>query len=324
MNKEKYTKIISECSKYLPEINEFLLSLSFNIDIITFLDTINEFIHTLKQNGKISNSNFENLLFILTKYYEKDCDYVQNRIDWINELRKDENKLSLKEHQKELINLFDILNNVLNTNDIEYFHASGFLCYLLTNNSLERYHHDIDLYININDIYKMKKIFNREPFKMLHTYEKSGDKTYRCGYKIETSLNNIPIWLNFYEKMNDGSIYIQEYYQENNGNYFTMENYNSPKCCNLSLSKGEYDKTNYISLSLEALYLSKMGNRKKDVYDCKIINQFIDYEKIILLKQELTDSWNKKEGIPFIIEETFKSEFEKEKKDDVKLTKKRI
>ena len=219
---------------------------------------------------------------------------------------------------------FDILNTILNFNDIDYFHSSGFLCYLLTNNFLERYHHDIDLYVNVDDFQKIINVFNSDLFKVIHTCEKSSNGSNRHGYKIETSLNNIPIWLSFYKRLHNGTIYIQEYFQEENGNYFTMENYNSSICCDLSLIKTEYNGVKFTSLSLEALYLSKNGIRKKDIYDCKIMHKFVNLNKLDLLRNEIDNSWQKINGIPLVIENAITSEYKEVENNGLKFTKKRI
>ena len=62
MNRKRYIEILFECSKYIStiNINDMILSINLDVDDITFLDNINEFIHNLKQNEKIELLSVEN------------------------------------------------------------------------------------------------------------------------------------------------------------------------------------------------------------------------------------------------------------------------
>lgn len=321
-----FESIIAECSKYLSKEQYNKIFTSFNNfkDIINFLDYINISLFDLKMNNKISEYYYEKTLNVLDKYYQKGNLYSINRIDWLNDLRHYEGKIQLEEHHKNLLTYFNLLNKILNDNKIDYFHASGFLCCLLVGRPLERYHHDIDLYINIEDIDKIKNIFNNNVFELIHTCEKNDKNILRHGYKIESSIYNIPIWLSFYKRLTDGSIYMQEYYQNTDGTCFTKENYNSPLCCELSLVKHFYHNISFTSLSLEALYVSKSDNRKKDIFDCNIIKNFVNHNNIGKLEEELCNIWDKVQGLPKEMEEAFFG-LEIEDKNNAKtITKKRI
>lgn len=318
--------IKTECLKYLSkeQYNKIFDSSNGFEDIVIFLDYINISIFDLKMNNQISGYDYEKMLNALDKYYQKGRFYSINRIDWLNDLRHHEGTFQLEMHHKTLLSYFNLLNKILNDNKIDYFHASGFLCCLLVDRPLERYHHDIDLYVNIEDMNKIKNVFNNGDFELIHTCEKNDKGILRHGYKIESSLYNIPIWLSFYKKLNDGTIYMQEYYQNMDGTCFTKENYNSPLCCKLSLIKHEYNNISFPSLSLEALYVSKSDNRKKDIFDCNIIKNFVDYNKTEKLKEELCNHWDKTEGLPKEMEEAFFGLETEEKYNAKTITKKRI
>lgn len=305
---ENYFQIIkTECSKYLSkeQYNKIFKSMNIFNNSVLFLDCINISIYDLKINNEISECCYEKILNILDSYYQKGNFYSVNRIDWLNELRFHEGKIQLEEHHKNLLTYFNSLNEILNDNKIDYFHASGFLCCLLVGRPLERYHHDIDLYVNIEDIDKIKNIFNNSEFELIHTCEKNDKNIFRHGYKIESSIYNIPIWLSFYKRLTDGTIYMQEYYQNINGTCFTKQNYNSPYCCQLSLIKHSYNNIPFTSLSLEALYVSKLDNRKKDIFDCNIIKNFVNRNNIEKLHEQLCNIWDKIEGLPKEMEEAF-------------------
>lgn len=321
-----FESIIAECSKYLSKEQYNKIFNSFNNfkDTINFLDYINISFFDLKTNNEISEYYYERILNVLDKYYQKGNFYSINRIDWLNDLRNYEGKIQLENHHKNLLIYFNLLNKILNDNKIDYFHASGFLCCLLVDRPLERYHHDIDLYVNIEDIDKIKNIFNNNVFELIHTCEKNDKNILRHGYKIESSIYSVPIWLSFYKRLIDGSIYIQEYYQNTDGTCFTKENYNSPLCCELSLVKHFCHNIPFTSLSLEALYVSKSNNRKKDIFDCNIIKNFVNHNNIEKLEEELCNIWDKVQGLPKEMEEAFFG-LEIEDKNNAKtIAKKRI
>lgn len=318
--------IMFECSKYLTkdQYNKIFNLLTNFENVTDFLDYINIEIYKLHIGGEITKICYHNLLATLDKHYNRGINYSINRIDWINELKKHDKEMQLSEHHKMLLDYFSLINKILHDNDIDYFHASGFMCYLLVGRVLERYHHDIDLYVNIEDIDKIKTIFNNDKLQLIHTCEKNNKDVFRHGYKIENSIYDIPIWLSFYKRLTNGTIYMQEYYQNINGTYYTKENYNSPLCCELSLVKHYYNGTPFNSLSLEALYVSKNGNRKKDVFDCKIIEKFVNKNQIKILENELCSTWDKVEGLPKEMKKAFFGLEMEERNDGKTLTKKRI
>lgn len=308
MNEKYFDFLINKCLYYLNKnkYNELQDKLKCFIDLVDFFDYINNIFFNLYKSNSINNNDYKSIMNILDNCYAKGNGYAENRIEWICELKNQNDTKSLQEHHNKLLLYFNTLNEMLNEKEIDYFHASGFLCCLLINRELERYHHDIDLYVNIADIDKIKKLFgNNQIFKLIHTIETNKENVTRHGYKIECDLCDIPIWLSFYKKTQDGSIYMQEYYQDSYGKYFTKENYNSPTCCELSLINYSYENIPFTSLSLEALYISKVNNRKKDIFDCNVMKDYINYDKVLTLQKELDYEWNKIYGLPSEMENAF-------------------
>lgn len=284
-----------------------------------FLDEINYYFY----NKNIDNNTKKHIFSLLDYFYNKYTGYAETRLEWIIEAKKSSEDIILSSHHLELKNYFIKVSKMLNENNIDYFHASGFMGYLLTDNPLERYHHDIDLYINFQDLEKLSKIFNDDEFVFVHTFEESSKGIYRHGYKIENKFIDIPIWLSFYERNNDNSMYICEYYENDNGQLFTKKNYNSQKCCKLSLIEKTIFDTNIDSLSIEAIYQSKGTKRKKDIYDRNILEPYINKENVEEIEKEICYEWEINNNVSQGIKHMIKQIGEKDK-DEVKLTKKRI
>ncbi len=284
------------------QIDKIKLEIDLKDDnIYSILDKICLHFNTLYNSGSITVGKYNMILNVINKYYDERDDYIYNRIDWINEAYLNNPKITLENHHQQLLSYFQKINNILDKSGIDYFHASGFMGYILSGKELERYHHDIDLYINERCLNNLIDIFLKEDFNVIHTHEKCRENLFRHGFKIESNSVDIPIWLSFYELLSDGAIYVKEYYEDKDKNYITKRNYNTSLCTLLSLTEGNYNGTNFKSMSLEALYCSKNGNRKKDIYDCNVIKELIDINKVETLKQELISEWEILNYIPISI-----------------------
>ncbi len=292
--KELLIILEKENMKLSEDIKKIIIN--FNGTYLEILDEINFYINKNYEDKKITNTFLKQILYKLDEYYKEKNGYASIRYLWIKEMKKDNKENTLSKHHKELLNYFIMINQILNLNKINYFHASGFMVYILSNKQLERYHHDIDLYVDVDNLSNVIKSFANNGFTIEHTFETAGNM-YRHGLKISYPKINIPIWLSFYEMTENNGMNICEYYEDENGQLYTRRNYNSPLCCKLSLSNGIFSDIPYISMSLDALFCSKEGNRIKDIFDCEIIKQDINIQNVQIIKNELTSEWKMEKGI---------------------------
>lgn len=270
---------------------------SKKLSIIEKLDEFNYWLNSNNENNKIQSEKYDFIIKYLDELYNESFGYSESRYLWIKELKNVDSSKSLPKHHSELLNYFDLINSILYKNKINFFHASGFMGYILVNKKLERYHHDIDLYVNVSDLEFLISAFKDNGFEIEHTYEESKNM-YRHGLKIVHDKIEIPIWLSFYEITENKAINECEYYEDKDGNLYTRKNYNSPLCSKLSLCSDVFHNVPYNSMSLDAIYCSKEGNRKKDQYDCNIIENYVDKNKVQIIKNELSPNWNFEEGMP--------------------------
>ncbi len=301
MKKEILTNLFADLLNVIDknEINEIKLKIDLNDNnIYSILDKICLYFYTLYNDSAITIEKYNMILNTINKYYNKSADYIYNRIDWITEAYLSNPKISLDYHHQQLLSYFKKINIILNKYKIDYFHASGFIGYILSDKKLERFHHDIDLYVNEKCLNDLIDGFLKENFDIIYTHEKYKENLFRHGFKIKSNDVDIPIWLSFYECLSNGAIYVKEYYEDKDKNQITKRNYNTPLCTLLSLTDGNYNGIKFKSMSLEALYCSKNGNRKKDIYDCKVIKELMDMNKAEMLKQELIYEWEILNYIP--------------------------
>ena len=247
---------------------------------------------------------------------------IQNRYErylWLKEMNIDPNEIHLEESHNEILDIFDRYNQMLNENGIEYYYTSGILSYLLVDKELERYHHDLDIFINMKDLEKLESISGLYGFSFERKLGKRNDGTNRIMLKMKyENHNDIPITVFMYVREKDGSITQNDYYIGENGEHLVERMYNSKEIVDLSFSNEPkiHNDINYYAITLEALYLSKKGNRPKDIYDCKIFEKNIDYEKLEALEEAF--KYNKNNIIERAEEDTyynfvFKDEMEKGK-----------
>ena len=93
-------------------------------------------------------------------------------------------------------------------------------------------------------------------------------------------------------------MYVEEYYEDENKKQFTRRNYNSPDSSCLSLTNGVHNGIPFHSISLNALYVSKSTERKKDIYDRSIMADYVDKNVMKRIVAGISIDWEEVDGIP--------------------------
>lgn len=235
-------------------------------------------------DGKSKNSEIE----LLANQYNVSVDYLHDRFLWLTNMEINPNFCHLDENHERIYKIFDEYNRMLNENNIEFYYTSGILAYLLVNKELERYHHDLDIFINMDCLEKLENICNNYNFSFERKIGERGDGTKRIMLKMYYSNQiDIPITVFMYIKKADGSIIQKDYFLDENDQKFVEYIYNSPLISQLSFSEIPkfHNNIEYYSITPEALFLCKMGNRPKDIYDCTIFRNIVNVDKLKILKE---------------------------------------
>ena len=98
---------------------------------------------------------------------------------------------------------------------------------------------------------------------------------------------DIPITVFMYIRKKDNSIIQKDYFIDENGQNVVEYIYNSPLISELSFSNcpNFHNGIKYYSITPEALFLCKSGNRPKDIYDCAVFKHIIDINKLKKLEE---------------------------------------
>lgn len=227
-------------------------------------------------------------LKLIAEYYKVSVDYLHQRYLWLVNMGINPNYCHLDENHALIYKIFDEYNKMLNENSIEYYYTSGILAYLLADKDLERYHHDLDIFINMEHLERLEQICYNYNFSFKRKIGERGDGTKRIMLKMyHKDIVDIPITVFMYVREKDGSITQKDYFIDENGRELVEYIHNSALISKLSFSdlSKDHNGVQYYSITPEALFLCKTGNRPKDIYDCTIFKNIIDKDKLEILNE---------------------------------------
>lgn len=286
---KQMTKEINEkrCSKGLFDDRVEDLDFKFITDFV-------DYILILISEADLNICDKESYLTRITDL--KICNYdsvfkLDNRLDWLKKMNLTHLGIGLRESHDLILQIFDEINLILNAFNIDYYHTSGILTYLLTGQDLVRYHHDLDIFVNESDLARLFGAISNSNFRYeIFLGERSTD-TRRRVIKLYYKGFNIPISIFAFERLSDGAVVVNDYFFDTNNNLFATQDYNSPRCTMLSFSQVCYMHNNipYHSITLEALYSCKeVRMKEKDLYDLEVMKKFVDFERLREISLEMT------------------------------------
>ena len=277
-NQEKIHKTIDQ-----------LCSMSVNDSIDYILVSLNDLLERKMITREDFFSNVGYILQLDPKKYKSSKDLI-DRFHWIKGMNLEHPSMSLTENHQLVIETFDQFNQLLQGR-FDCYYTGGFIGYLAVNRELERFHGDLDLYINEQQLISLKELVDANPdfqFVSNMSQKKLKGHEYKIVYK-KTPMN---IGLFLFERTMDHRIITKEYYYEQqNGKkqLFVNERHYSKKYTEMAFSDSIrfYHGNPYKMVSLEQLYNSKKGSRFKDEYDAKIIKENINMRIANQLEMEM-------------------------------------
>jgi len=210
-----------------------------------------------------------------------------NRINWIKEMNMEHMKMPLYENHQKVSNTFDGINAFLG-DKFDYFHTGGIMGYLATDKPLERYHSDLDIFINENQLLELKDLIDKNPnYEMISSIDTKEDNGHEFSIIYKDSPIDIGLFL--FNRESSGEIILKSYYKKDNElvvneQHLTKEysDYAFP-----SANKKTHNGIPYSTQSIEAIYLSKANSdRKKDKHDASIIQNLVNLSIVDKLAEE--------------------------------------
>lgn len=292
IKEEAIKEIVNDCSRKVNITDDNLInstisslcSMNENDAVDTILISLND----LLNSGRITTEEvFEQVPSILKLNPEKyrSAEDLIDRLKWIKAMNIEHPAMPLSKNHQLVIEVFDNFNELI-AGKFDCYYTGGLMGYLATNHELERYHGDLDLFINEEQLVALKELIDSSPdfsFISNMNHKEVNGHEYKITYK-DTPMS---IGLFLFERQIDNSITTKEYYFENQnpkGQLFVDEHHFSKDYTDLSFSDTtrEHKGIPYKMMSLESIYNSKKNSRPKDRYDAAIIqdnvNMLIDYK----------------------------------------------
>ena len=251
------------------------------------LDSLIKIIYSRLEQGELDRddvlSNLDLLAGISDDYPTKK--EVYGRFEWLSSMNMLHTNMSLTDNHETIIEVFDEFNKLIGIN-FDAFYTGGLMGYFATNHKLERYHSDLDLFINENQLKELYNLVKNSPdFSFVDQLDDKSENSpgKMAGHEFKITYKDTPIsvGLFLFERKENDEVVIKEYYHSVNdpeNDLLVTEKHLNPEYAKLAFSNEirEHNGISYKMQSLESIYNAKKNGRPKDRYDADIIREFID------------------------------------------------
>ena len=285
IQKEQIKKIVYTFTKLANVNDENICN-----DLINRLSVMNEedvidylvvALSDLAEKGQVKADDIFSNIGLITSLSEKysSKDDLMTRLNWLKSMNMTHPQMPLSENHKLVIEAFDKFNQIIGTNFDSYY-TGGLMGYLATSHPLERYHGDLDLFINEEQLEALYEIVMKsEDFEFISNMDHKEENGHE--FKIQYKGTPMSIGLFLFERKPNNEIVIKEYYHLNNNpseELLVNEQHLSPEYAQMIFANDirNHNGIPYRMQSLESIYNSKKNSRPKDRYDATIIKDSID------------------------------------------------
>lgn len=215
-----------------------------------------------------------------------------SKIKCIKSMNLENKKMSLLNNHKAIMMIFDAINKVLN-NEFDCYYTGGPVLFINNNDKLERYHNDLDLFVNENQLIELKdRINSTSCFKFKSNMSKKGVNGHE--YKIVCNDFPISVGLFLFERAKNGGITTKKYYYDDlikMEQLYVDERHFNQAFSQLVFNNETFMHNNYPYKMVrpEYIFYSKTHlkpAREKDCYDIKYIENKIDLNLVNAINTE--------------------------------------
>lgn len=257
---------------------EKLCQLNMDDVIDTLLLSLNRLVNQklLSVEDVLANANL--IISLNPNKYHSANDLIA-RLNWLKSMNLEYPQMPLTENHKLVLEVFDRFNELIKTN-FDCFYTGGLMGYLATGHNLERYHGDLDLFINEEQLPALFDLVQNSPY-FEFVSNMNHKETHGHEYKIIYKNSPMSIGLFLFNRLPNQEVVLKEYYYQGedlNQTLYVDEHHISSKYASMIFSNQirEHNGTFYKMQTLESIYNSKKNSRPKDRYDAKIIQDYID------------------------------------------------
>ena len=228
------------------------------------------------------------------------CPPVEEMKEILNKMFSNEvdGNMSLAENHRLINEELIRFTTLLNQAEIDYYIVGALPCFLKTGQQLFRYHDDIDIMVNEEDIPKLTEIiqstgyeFHDDRFPSLERLKEMEQNKPPHTVLAQNPNNEFHLGFFTFRREQDNSITMREYsHRVENGEVVVdvLERQSDPIGTALRYDDNptEYMGTSFRTSTVESVYsLKEYTKRPKDVTDNEHLKSFIDERKLSALKQ---------------------------------------
>ena len=251
----------------------------------------------LKNNEELYNYSLE----VIRRINPQICPPVEEMKSRLSRMFSNEvdGNMSLDENHKLINEELVRFTTLLNQAEIDYYIVGALPCFLKTGQQLFRYHDDIDIMVNEEDIPKLAEIiqstgyeFHDDRFPSLERYQEMEQKKPPHVVLAQNPNNEFHLGFFTFRREQDNSITMREYsHRVENGTVVVdvLERQSDPIGTMLRYDDNptEYMGTTFRTSTVESVFsLKEYTRRPKDVTDNEHLKPFIDEKKLSALKQQ--------------------------------------
>ena len=268
------------------------------LDINDSIDTILVSLNSLLNRGVLTAeqilSNADSILVLNPEKYKSSDDLIK-RLQWINSMNMEYPQMPLIENHKLVLEAFDKFNGLIGTK-FDSFYTGGLMGYLATNHELERYHGDLDLFINEKQLLALYSLVQQsETFEFVSNM----DHKEQNGHEFKINYKGTPmsIGLFLFSRLPNEEMVLKEYFypeqNQSNGLVVNEKHLTGDYASMLfSAEPREHNGAFYKTQSLEGIYHAKRDSRPKDRYDAQVIKKYVDMGVVRRLDTERQSNYN--------------------------------
>lgn len=220
---------------------------------------------------------------------------VQLEKQFSNEI---EGNMSLEENHKLVVEALIQFTELFNKNGVDYYIVGALPCFIKTGQPLFRYHDDIDIMVNEEDIPRVASIiessgykFNDDRFPTLQRYKEMEVDTPPHTVLAQHPDNEFHLGFFTFRREPNKSITMREYSHRLENDEVVvdvLERRSDPIGTSLRYDEEptEYKGTEFRTSSIESTYsLKSYTKRPKDITDMKKLEPYVDQSKLSQIKE---------------------------------------
>ena len=296
----KINNAIDALTKLIPVPEEKKMELITKFSSLSETEVIKELsqivYRVLGNNEELYNYSLE----VIRNINPEICPPVEEMKARLNRMFSNEveGNMSLEENHKLVNESLIKFTTLFNQYGIDYYIVGALPCFLKTGQQLFRYHDDIDIMVNEDDIPKVAEIielsgyeFHDDRFPSVERYQEMEQNKPPHTVLAQNPNNEFHLGFFTFRREQDKSITMREYsHRLENGMVVVdvLERQSDPIGTSLRYDETptEYMGTTFRTSSLESVYSLKAYTRRpKDITDMQRLEQFINKQKLEELKR---------------------------------------